>query len=146
MSLVLLGCLAPSELLAQPQDASSWTRFRGNRADGVGEDNPGLPSQWSTEENVQWQVDIPGWGWSCPIVTDNRVYLTSVVGDEENTAPTKGLYLGKGVRDPAKGIHHWMVYCYDLNTGKQLWKQEAKTGRPTIPRHPKSSYAAETAT
>lgn len=144
--LSLLGGLLPSALSAQTENSPSWTRFRGNQADGVGQDHPGLPSEWSTEENVEWQVDIPGWGWSCPIVMDGRVYLTSVVSDEENTAPEKGLYLGQGVRDPAKGIHHWMVYCFDLESGKQIWKREAKTGRPTIPRHPKSSYAAETAT
>ena len=146
MALSLFSWGTVVELSAQQAESPSWTRFRGNQADGIGQDHAGLPSQWSTEQNVQWQVDVPGWGWSCPIVTNDRVYLTSVVGDEENTAPTKGLYLGEGVRDPAKGIHHWMVYCYDLNTGEKIWQREAKTGRPSIPRHPKSSYAAETAT
>ena len=146
MALFLFSWGTVVELSAQQTESPSWTRFRGNQADGIGKDHAGLPSQWSAEQNVQWQVDVPGWGWSCPIVTNGRVYLTSVVGDEENTAPTKGLYLGEGVRDPAKGIHHWMVYCYDLNTGEKIWQREAKTGRPSIPRHPKSSYAAETAT
>ncbi len=146
MALFLFSWGTVVELSAQQTESPSWTRFRGNQADGIGKDHAGLPSQWSAEQNVQWQVDVPGWGWSCPIVTNDRVYLTSVVGDEENTAPTKGLYLGEGVRDPAKGIHHWMVYCYDLNTGEKIWQREAKTGRPSIPRHPKSSYAAETAT
>ena len=56
------------------------------------------------------------------------------------------MYLGEGVRDPAKGIHHWLVHCFDLNTGKELWKHEAHTGRPKVPRHPKSTYASETPT
>ena len=50
------------------------------------------------------------------------------------------------MRDPAKGIHHWLVYCFDLETGKELWKHEAHTGRPQVPRHPKSTYASETPT
>ena len=91
-------------------------------------------------------ADVAGWGWSSPIVWGNRVFLTSVVSDEENLTPSKGLYLGEGVRDPAKGIHHWMVHCFDLNTGKELWRHEAHTGQPKVPRHPKSTYAAETAT
>jgi outer membrane protein assembly factor BamB len=33
-----------------------------------------------------------------------------------------------------------------LNTGQEIWKREAHTGAPQIPRHPKSTYAAETAT
>ena len=146
ISVILFSGLVMADCTAQSESDHSWTRFRGDQADGVGIDHPGLPVAWSTEQNIQWEADIPGWGWSCPIVTHGRVYLTSVVSEEENTAPAKGLYLGEGVRDPAKGIHHWMVYCYDLETGKQLWTQEAHTGRPTIPRHPKSSYAAETAT
>jgi len=60
---------------------------------------------------VKWVADVPGWGWSCPIVWGDRVFLTAVVSDEPNVAPGKGLYLGEGVRDPAKGIHHWLVYC-----------------------------------
>ncbi|MEX2138278.1 MAG: PQQ-binding-like beta-propeller repeat protein [Pirellulales bacterium] len=99
---------------------------------------------WTTTENVKWVADVPGWGWSSPVVWGNRVFLTSVVSAEENDKPQKGLYLGEGVREPAKGIHHWLVYCFDLDTGKALWQHEAHTGRPTVPRHPKSTYAAET--
>jgi len=101
---------------------------------------------WSKTENVKWVVDIPGWGWSCPIVWGEKVFLTTVVSDAENAAPKKGLYLGQGVRSPAKGVHHWLVYCFDLKTGKELWKHEAHTGEPMIPRHPKSTYASETPT
>ncbi len=124
----------------------NWPRFRGPHADGVGDDHPGLPQTWNTTENVKWVADVPGWGWSGPIVWGDRVFLATVVSDEKNLTPNKGLYLGRGVRDPAKGIHHWLVYCFDLNTGQQLWKHEAHTGRPQVPRHPKSTYAAETAT
>lgn len=123
---------------------ASWPQFRGPNADGVATDNPRLPLKWSLTENVKWFADVPGFGWSCPVVVGNKVFLTTVVGDDENTLPNKGLYLGQGVRTPAKGKHHWLVYCFDLNTGKELWKHEAHTGRPKVPRHPKSTYAVET--
>ena len=125
--------------------ADNWPRFRGPNADGVAPDHPGLPTTWTNTNNVRWAVDVPGWGWSCPIIWNDRVFLSTVISDEENLTPSKGLYLGEGVRDPAKGIHHWMVYCFDLNTGNELWKHEAHVGQPTVPRHPKSTYAAETA-
>ncbi len=139
----LAACLSTGGGLCAGEN---WTRFRGTDATGVVADDPRLPSQWTTSENVAWSVDVPGQGWGSPIVVGNRVFVSSVVADEENIQPQKGLYLGQGVRDPAKGIHHWMVYCFDLISGKELWKQEAKTGRPVVPRHPKSSYAAETPT
>ena len=122
-----------------------WPRFRGVRGDGVGDDHAKLPLTWNDSKNVRWVVDIPGWGWSSPIVWGNRVFLTTVVSDEANLTPSKGLYLGEGVRDPAKGVHHWLVTCFDLNTGKELWTHEAHRGQPQVPRHPKSTYAAETA-
>ena len=130
--------------MADGQD--NWPRFRGPNADGVASDNVGLPNTWTTTDNVKWVAEVPGWGWSCPIVWGDRVFLSTVVSDEINLTPSKGLYLGLGVREPAKGIHHWMVYCFDLNTGEEIWKHESHIGRPKVPRHPKSSYAAETAT
>ncbi|MAG92415.1 MAG: serine/threonine protein kinase, partial [Planctomycetaceae bacterium] len=136
-------------LLLIPQSAqgqADWPRFRGPNADGVSPDNAKLPTTWTTTKNVKWVADVPGWGWSCPIVSGDRVFLTTVVSDEKNLTPGKGLYLGAGVREPGKGIHHWLVYCFDLNTGRELWKHEPHTGRPQVPRHPKSTYAAETAT
>ena len=126
--------------------AENSPRFRGPNADGVSADDAGLPTTWTDTENVLWVTDILGWGWSCPTVWGDRVFLTAVVGTEENLTPTKGLYLGKGVREPAKGDHRWMVYCFDLSSGKKIWERESHQGRPKVPRHPKSTYATETAT
>lgn len=124
----------------------NWPRFRGPMATGVTEDDPQLPERWGRDENVAWQTEVPGWGWSCPVVWGDKVFLTTVVGEAEYEKPRKGLYLGQGRRKPPKGVHHWMVYCFDFNSGKVLWKREAHQGEPTSPRHPKSTYAAETPT
>jgi outer membrane protein assembly factor BamB len=113
--------------------AADFTRFRGADATGVAKDHPDLPDRWSKTDNVAWVADVPGQGWGSPIVVGDRVFVSSVVADEENTKPKGGLYLGQGVRDPAKGIHHWMVFCFDLKGGKELWRHEAHTGRPVVP-------------
>ena len=136
-----LFCLS---LLSGAVFAQDWPRFRGVDGTGVGKDHPGLPSNWSTTENVAWVVGVPGWGWSCPVVSGDRVFLTTVISDQQGATPNVGLYLGEGVRDPAPGIHRWMVYCFDLQTGEKRWEHEAHVGRPQVPRHPKSTYAAET--
>lgn len=142
ISLAIVVALLCAVNASIAQDNSS--RFRGDDASGVSPDDARLPDTWSKTKNVAWKVDVPGQGWACPVIWGDRVFIASVVADEENVKPSKGLYLGQGVRDPAKGIHHWMVYCYDVKTGTKLWEHEAKTGRPVVPRHPKSSYAAET--
>jgi outer membrane protein assembly factor BamB len=124
----------------------NWPRFRGPTAMGVAEDDPRLPDRWDRTENVVWQAEVPGWGWSSPVVWASKVFLTTVVGEEEYEKPRKGLYLGEGRRKPPKGVHHWMVYCFDLNSGSVLWKAETHRGEPKSPRHPKSTYACETPT
>ena len=45
-----------------------WSRFRGEDGNSVAKDNANLPTRWNTTENVRWAIDLPGWGWSCPIV------------------------------------------------------------------------------
>lgn len=149
--LVLIHTLiiaATNVLYSTTSAQDQWPRFRGPNADGVAQDDPRLPSHWSRTENVLWSADIPGWGWSSPVVWDDKVFVTSVVSDaeDENEAPKAGLYLGEGVREPSKGIHHWLVYCFDLKSGQLRWKREAHTGHPQVPRHPKSTYASETPT
>ena len=142
-SLVAASLLVP--ISGGAAENQNWPQFRGANADGRAPESTRLPDAWSKTENVTWVTDVPGWGWSSPVVWGDRVFITSVSSDEENTAPRKGLYLGPGVRNPAKGVHHWLVHCFDLNTGELIWRHEAHTGRPVVPRHPKSSYAAETA-
>ncbi len=128
---------------AEPDHSS---RFRGETARGVAEQDPRLPAKWSKTENVRWVVDVPGRGWSSPAVWGEKVFVTTVVSDGEDVEPMKGLYLGQGVKTPPKGTHHWLVYCFDLKSGQQLWKHEAHLGEPKVPRHPKSNYAVETPT
>src|SRR5438132_13562516 len=135
--LLLIGA---SSVMAQ----DNWPMFRGPNADGVSANDARLPDIWSKKENVKWVADVPGWGLSCPVVWGDKVFLTTVVSDGDKPAPKKGLYLGQGVRTPAKGVHHWLVYCFDLKTGKELWKHEAHAGEPKVQRHLKSSSAAET--
>lgn len=133
-------------ILLTESSAQQIERFRGPDATGVSADDGRLPDEWSSENNVKWKVAVPGWGWSSPIVTGNRVFVTSVVSDEDYEEPEAGLYLGQGRQEPPAGIHHWMVYCFDLDKGDLLWSKEAHAGEPQIPRHPKSTYASETPT
>lgn len=137
-----LAVLVLSSTNAQADD--NWPRFRGPAGRGVAASDPGLPTQWSKTDNVAWVQDVPGWGWASPVVWGNNVFISTVVADEDERQPSKGLYLGQGVRDPSPGIHRWLTICYDLDTGEKLWQHEAHTGEPSVPRHPKSTYAAET--
>src|SRR2546430_17498028 len=68
-----------------------WPRFRGPNT-GVIADDPALPDTWSETENVAWKTEIPGLGWSSPIVWDDHVIVTSAISSGKEAGPGKGLY------------------------------------------------------
>ena len=76
-TLIAVMCVAlilPATLLAQ-----EWPRFRGPDAAGItsSPDDPALPDTWSTTENVGWRTEIPGVGWSSPVVWGRTVFVTA---------------------------------------------------------------------
>src|SRR5262245_2835259 len=92
----------------------NWPRLRGADATGVVADDTRLPDEWDRQTNVKWTAEIPGFGWSSPVVWGDRVFVTSVHTDQPGEAPKAGLYLGQGRAQPPPGVHHWMVYCLSL--------------------------------
>ena len=121
--------------------AQHWPQFRGTMA-GVAPDHPNLPETWSTTENVAWVADIPGIGWSSPIVWGDHVLLTTVVNSGQQEPPKPGFYLGDWPASTAP--HRWMVYDIDYNTGRVRWAQEVGSAPPAKAKHLKNSYASET--
>ncbi|MBM3810832.1 MAG: serine/threonine protein kinase [Acidimicrobiia bacterium] len=122
--------------------AGDWIQFRGPGSAGVAPDG-NLPERWSPTENIVWKTEIPGMGWSSPVVSGGRIFLTSVVSSEAGEAPKKGLYFG-GNRGTPKDAHRWMVYAVEFKTGKKLWEREVHKGVPEVARHLKNSFASET--
>ena len=120
----------------------NWPCFRGTSC-GVAEDEV-LPVSWSTTENVAWKVDILGRAWSCPIVWGNKIFLTTVVSEGRVEDAKKGLYLGGERNKPSTAIHHWIVYCFDWDSGKTVWQETVHKGKPAQPVHIKNTYASET--
>src|SRR5580700_1837495 len=67
--------LSASTLHAQGE----WPQFRGPTGQGLSTAT-GVPVEWSATKNIAWKTEIPGAGWSSPVVSDAKVYLTSAVG------------------------------------------------------------------
>ncbi|PYP86688.1 MAG: serine/threonine protein kinase [Blastocatellia bacterium AA13] len=143
MRKIISSILTTLFLLASAVAADEkWPQFRGSQSIPVAED-PTLPDAWSPTENVAWKVDIPGSGWSSPVVWGDTIFLTSVVSSVEGEKPKKGLYFG-GERKPPADEHRWMVYAVDFKTGKIKWEREVNRGLPPASRHLKNTYASET--
>lgn len=106
--------------------------------------NAKLPDRWSPTENIDWKTDLPGRGWSSPIVSGGRVFLTAVINRGETEEPKKGLYFGGNRPEPPKTEHEWKVLCLDLATGQIRWHQTVQRGQPQSAIHLKNSFASET--
>ncbi len=146
-----VGCLALGIALqtvltifaATGQAQTNWPQFRGADSRSVAT-NSGLPEHWSATENVAWKRDIPGRGWSSPVVWGNQVFLTTVINSGKSEEPKKGLYFGGDRPKYSRDIHQWKVVCLDLTTGDLLWERQVHEGAPQSAIHLKSSYASET--
>jgi outer membrane protein assembly factor BamB len=121
-------------------ETPNWPQFRGARSDGLAEGKQ-LPDRWSTTENVVWKTDVPGWGWSSPVIWGNKLFVTSAVGENDLPKPVIGGYPGGNVKP--NDVQRYLVYCLDTETGKSLWEREADKARPAQPRHPRNSYASD---
>jgi outer membrane protein assembly factor BamB len=135
---LLLGASLFSRASAE---TTNWPQFRGAQSDGIAAGET-LPETWSSTQNVVWKADIPGWGWSSPVVWGEQIFVTSAVGEKELARPVIGGYPG-GYVQPTD-VHRWMTYCLDFETGKIVWERQAHQGVPPEQRHPRNSYANET--
>ncbi|MGN6135329.1 MAG: outer membrane protein assembly factor BamB family protein [Aureliella sp.] len=76
----LAGSLAPGRLTAD-----DWLQFRGSQGDGESR-VVDLPVEWSATEHVAWRCELPGEGWSSPVVQGDRIYLSAAITLDEGAA------------------------------------------------------------
>jgi outer membrane protein assembly factor BamB len=116
---------------------------------------------------VEWAAEISGRGWSSPIVSGGRVFLTTVTTEGKSKPPQVGTeysneyvaelmkqglsekevmarVTARDIELPTEVMLHYFLYCLDIKTGKVLWKQEFYSGQPPGGRHRKNSFASET--
>jgi outer membrane protein assembly factor BamB len=147
VKLIVLARTALFLIAATPviaaDSSGNWLQFRGPGALGVA-DHPNVPDRWSATSNVTWKIEIPGRGWSSPIVWDSRVFVTTVISSGEVEPPKMGLYFGGERKEIPKAEHRWLTLCYDLESGRELWRAEGHRGTPQTPLHVKNTYASAT--
>lgn len=107
--------------------AEEWTEFRGPTGQGLSSAT-GLPIRWSPTENVTWRREIPGKGWSSPILHNGLIYLTTAVPlEDRNDAP-------QSLR----------TLCLSAATGEILWNVEVFQQPAGAKIHGKNSHASPT--
>lgn len=121
-----------------------WPMFRGAAASGIG-DGQGAPASWNIAAgtNVRWKVPIPGLALSSPIVSGDRIYLTTAISGKGESTFRTGLY-GDGTSVDDMSEHVFRLLALDAATGAVVWDREVFRGVPTVRRHLKSSLANAT--
>ena len=94
--------LALATLIASALGAADWSRFRGPNGAGVA-DGPALPASLDPGGAV-WKVAVPH-GYSSPILSGDRLYLTAFEGDD------------------------LLVLCLSRADGRELWRHKAPRPR-----------------
>jgi outer membrane protein assembly factor BamB len=90
--------------------AENWPQWRGPALNGVS-DEKNLPVKWTTEENITWKLEMPGWSGSTPIIWGNYIFLNASEADSGRT--------------PKGDIYFW---CIDRAKGTTLWKKLLGSG------------------
>ncbi len=144
---IRLGTLGVSLMFSTSfATAENWPNWRGQSFDGISNETK-LPSTWSDKQNIAWTLPMPGMGSSTPVIWNDKMFLTSVDGEDQVLicVSTQGKQLWKNVlaKGNAKvrvdegngasascstdGKHVWafvgagLLGCYDFS-GKEIWK------------------------
>ena len=118
VAMTLAALLAAGSVVTRA--AEDWPSFRGPTGQGHSVEE-GLPVEWSEDANVTWKVDVPGLGWSSPVVADGRVWLTT----GENGA--------------------LRLLAYDAQSGESLVDVDVFSTDDRFAPNPKNSLASPTA-
>ncbi len=125
--------------------AQSWPQFRGPDGTSV---IPGaaLATEWSTETNIAWKIEVPGTGWSSPVVAGDRVFVTAA--QFENQPRPSGFRRGvssmRSYREDSRKLMtdtQFLVHCYRLSDGEKLWSRTLAERVPAFTIHPSNTYA-----
>jgi outer membrane protein assembly factor BamB len=133
--------------------AQHWPQFRGAQA-GVAADDPRLPDNWTTTENVAWKIDLPGRSWSSPVVWGDHVFVVSAISRKDPSPSLNPVvtYLARSLGGTMSGAdisratdeYRWTLYDVEFETGRIRWEREIRAAVPPQPVHQKNSYASET--
>ncbi len=163
---LVVGSDEPPTTKAESNTSNNWPGFRGPKSLPVS-DNPNLPDRWSKTDNVEWVAEVPGVGWSSPVVWGRNIFLTAATSEQAMKQPSLGTEFSNEyiaelraqglspeqvnerlyARDremPDEIVIGLNLYCYDLEDGKLLWERQIYHGNPPGGRHRKNSFASET--
>jgi len=90
LSVVASVCLVSIASVAAATDP--WPRFRGPSDDGIAQTTT-APTTWDRQTNIAWRTELPGQGWSSPVIGDAVVYVSAAIPRSDDPASDYDLAL-----------------------------------------------------
>ncbi len=119
---------------------TTWPHWRGPNSDGMAVGD--APVKWSDTEHIAWKANIPGRGFSSPVIWEDRIFLTTAVPTgapavvASPDAPSARTAPPGAPRSAPPSEHKLMVMALERKSGKLLWEKVAKTAVPHEGYHP----------
>ncbi len=147
---VLFIFLVASLSLTHLQAEVLWPQFRGPNGDGHCEAQ-NVPTEFHKDGDGQkWRTEIPGKGWSSPVVEGNSIWLTSAVEVEANDEEKAEIMTAQGI--PSKKFKqlqvakHVKLLALEVDRATGEIKREIELTKVETPDsiHGLNSYASPT--
>ncbi|HKI88176.1 MAG TPA: PQQ-binding-like beta-propeller repeat protein [Draconibacterium sp.] len=100
--------------------AQNWPCWRGPNGDGTSTET-NLPTEWDSVKNVVWKTEVPGRGYSSPIIWEDKLFTLTAIPEKQEK----------------------ILLCYNNKNGKLLWQKTVLKG-PFEAKHNDNSYASGT--
>src|SRR5688572_19889995 len=122
--------------------AADWPHWRGPSADGISEEK-NVPIEWGPQKNVLWKAPLRGLGTSTPIVSGERIFVTSQLGDgpfEQRGRDFENAVAAK--KTGAQEKVRFAVQAFARADGKLLWEYAFDADGDLQPVHMKHNHAS----
>lgn len=133
-----------SVVLAQTTPAVEWPQWRGPEGQGHAPQARNLPIEFGDNRQVKWKVELPGRGWSSPVIAGREIWLTSAVESTLSEEERKQRLAGKPPSEPlvVSGPVSMRAICVDRETGELRANVELLNEPKPDPIHSLNSYAS----
>jgi outer membrane protein assembly factor BamB len=127
----------------------NWPQWRGPLSSGAcPKGNP--PVEWNENKNIIWKIEIPGKGYSTPIIWGNQIFLTTAI--ETDRKENLGSWF-KSLLHSVSGeetiqtenVHEFVVLSVNRKDGKIIWECKVREQVPLVRTHITGSWASNSA-
>lgn len=143
---LVAALLAATAFFASSGAAENWPQWRGPTGQGHAPAAKNLPTEFGLDKNLAWRVELPGKGWSSPVIADGEIWMTTAVetpiSEEEFERRTANNTGGQPLN--LSGPLSMRALCVDQETGKLKHNIEMMVAKEPCWIHTLNSYASPT--